>query len=56
MQILVNNVKVDNIPGLKGNEVFDARIALILQKHNVKRICTRDADFKKYPFLKVVAF
>lgn len=40
------------IPGLKGNEVFDSRIALCLKQHKVKRIWTRDADFKKYSFLQ----
>ena len=44
------------IPGLRGNEVFDARIALCLKFHGVKRIYTRDADFKKYSFLKVVGW
>lgn len=43
------------IPGLKGNEIFDARIALCLRQHRVKRIWTRDADFKKYSFLKVIS-
>lgn len=42
------------IPGLRGNEIFDARIALCLRSHNVKRIYTRDADFRKYPFLKPI--
>ena len=42
------------IPGLKGNEIFDARIALCLRSHKVKRIYTRDADFKKYSFLQVI--
>jgi len=42
------------IHGLRGNEIFDARIALCLRSHNVKRIYTRDADFKKYSFLKVI--
>ncbi len=44
------------IPGLKGNEVFDARIALCLRQHKVKRIWTRDADFRKYSFLQVISF
>lgn len=44
------------IPGLKGNEVFDARIALCLKQHKVKRIWTRDSDFKKYSFLQAVSF
>ncbi len=42
------------IPGLKGNEVFDARIAICLKQHNVKRIVTRDSDFKKYSFLQSI--
>jgi len=42
------------IPGLRGNEIFDARIALCLRSHNVKRIYTRDADVKKYSFLQVI--
>ena len=42
------------IPGLKGNEVFDARIAICLKQHNVRRIFTRDSDFKKYSFLRTV--
>lgn len=44
------------IPGLKGNEVFDARIAICLKQHKIKRIWTRDADFKKYSFLQVISF
>ncbi|MBX9765963.1 MAG: type II toxin-antitoxin system VapC family toxin [Bdellovibrionales bacterium] len=42
------------IPGLKGNEIFDARIAVCLQQHNIKRIFTFDSDFKKYSFLQVI--
>ena len=42
------------IPGLKGNEVFDARIAICLKQHGVKRIFTWDADFKKYSFLSAI--
>jgi predicted nucleic acid-binding protein len=42
------------IPGLKGNEIFDARIAICLKQHGVKRIFTFDSDFKKYPFLQPV--
>jgi len=42
------------VPGIRGNEVFDARIALCFQSSGVKRIYTRDADFKKYSFLKTI--
>lgn len=41
------------IPGIRGNEIFDARIALCLKAHSVKRIYTRGADFRKYSFLKI---
>lgn len=43
------------IPGLKGNEIFDSRIALCLKQHKIKRIWTRDADFKKYSFLQAIS-
>jgi len=39
---------------LKGNEIFDARVALCLRYHGIKEICTFDADFSKYPFLTIV--
>jgi len=44
------------IPGLRGNEIFDARIALCFRFNGVKRIFSRDADFKKYSFLRVIQF
>ncbi|MCP5463747.1 MAG: PIN domain-containing protein [Deltaproteobacteria bacterium] len=39
---------------ISGNEIFDARIALCLKFNGIKKIFTRDSDFKKFPFLKVV--
>lgn len=44
----------EQIPSLRGNEVFDARIALCLRYNGIKEICTLDANFAKYPFLKIV--
>lgn len=41
------------LPGLAGNEVFDARIALCLKHNGIPKICTLDDDFMKYRFLKV---
>lgn len=43
------------IPALRGNEIFDARIALCLRANRVKKIKTRDADFKKYSFLQPIS-
>lgn len=39
------------VSGIRGNEIFDARIALCLRFNGVKRFCTLDSDFAKYPFL-----
>ncbi|MBF0106414.1 MAG: PIN domain-containing protein [Deltaproteobacteria bacterium] len=41
-------------PSLKGNEIFDAKMALCLKYNGIKKICTLDADFAKYPFLSIV--
>lgn len=45
---------LEEIPDLRGNEIFDARIALCLRYNGVKEIFTQDSDFSKYRFLKVV--
>ena len=41
------------IPALRGNDVFDARIALTLKFNGVKAFCTLDADFRRFPFLDI---
>lgn len=47
-------VRSASISHLRGNEIFDARIALCLQYHGISKICTLDSDFEKYPFLNVI--
>ncbi|MBI2606811.1 MAG: PIN domain-containing protein, partial [Deltaproteobacteria bacterium] len=42
-----------DLPTLKGSEVHDARIALSLREHGVRKICTFDYEFSKYEFLRV---
>lgn len=42
------------LPSLRGNEVFDARIALCAEYHGIKKIATLDADFDKYSFVERV--
>ncbi|OGQ82830.1 MAG: hypothetical protein A2289_01520 [Deltaproteobacteria bacterium RIFOXYA12_FULL_58_15] len=39
---------------LRGNDIFDARIALCLRHHGVGSICTFDAGFAKFDFLDLV--
>jgi len=47
---------LQNHPGLKGNEIFDAHIALCLKFHGIKQICTLDGDFSKLSFVKQIKF
>jgi predicted nucleic acid-binding protein len=39
---------------LAGNILHDAHTAILLREHGIKRICTRDTDFSRFPFLEVV--
>ncbi len=43
------------IPSIKGNEVFDARIALALKNNGITDLMTLDNDFLKFSFLKIVS-
>jgi toxin-antitoxin system PIN domain toxin len=45
---------VRELPHLSGNLMHDAHTAVLMQEHGVRRICTRDADFHRFPFLEVV--
>ena len=39
---------------VRGNAVPDAHLAAILRQHGVETLFTNDADFKRFPFLRVV--
>jgi toxin-antitoxin system PIN domain toxin len=41
-------------PLLTGNLVFDAHAAVLMREHGIQIIYTRDTDFHRFPFLKVV--
>jgi len=38
---------------VRGNLVPDAHLAALLKQHGVRTLYTRDADFRKFPFLEV---
>ncbi len=38
---------------VRGNLVPDAHLAALLKQHGVRTLHTRDADFRKFPFLEV---
>lgn len=42
------------VPGLAGNMLHDAHIAILMREHGIRTICTRDAGFHRFPFLDVV--
>ena len=42
------------IPDLAGNLLHDARTAILMREHGIRRVCTRDTDFHRFPFLEVI--
>jgi hypothetical protein len=38
---------------VRGNLVPDAHLAALLRQHGVRVLYTRDADFKKFPFIEM---
>ncbi len=51
---LVASEVFETIPNISGNLIFDARTAILMREHGIKTIYTRDNDFHKFPFLKVI--
>lgn len=41
-------------PEACGNLAHDLHTAVLMREHGISRICTRDADFQRFPFLTVV--
>lgn len=42
------------IPHLVGNLMHDAKTAILMREHGLRRIYTRDTDFHRFPFLEPV--
>ena len=45
---------IAELPWLAGNLIHDAHTAILMREHGIRRICTRDADFRRFAFLEVV--
>jgi len=45
---------ISETPHLAGNLLHDAHTAILMREHGVTRICTRDSDFHRFPFLEVI--
>jgi toxin-antitoxin system PIN domain toxin len=42
------------IPSLAGNILYDTHTAILMREHGIRRICTHDTDFHRFPFLEVI--
>ena len=45
---------LQELPHLSGNILHDAHTAILMREHGVRRICSRDTDFHRFPFLEVI--
>lgn len=45
---------IRELPELAGNIVHDAHTAILMREHGIRRICTRDMDFHRFPFVEVI--
>lgn len=44
----------NSAPDLAGNIVFDARTAILMREHGIRRIYTRDRNFERFDFIEVI--
>jgi uncharacterized protein len=44
----------DELPWIAGSMLHDTRTAILMREHGISRIATRDADFRRFPFLEVI--
>jgi toxin-antitoxin system PIN domain toxin len=51
---LVLKEVMDDVPGLSGNRWHDAHTAVLMREHGIRRVCTRDTDFHRFPFLEPI--
>ena len=42
------------LPDISGNLFHDLHTVVLMREHGVSRICTRDTDFHRFPFLTVI--
>lgn len=42
------------VPMIGGNLWHDAETAVLMREHGIRRICTRDTDFARFPWVEIV--
>ena len=45
---------IEELPDLRGSISHDLHTAALMREHGVSRICSRDTDFLRFPFLTVI--
>ncbi len=45
---------LEELPDIIGNVSHDLHTAVLMRKHGITRICSRDSDFLRFPFLSVI--
>jgi hypothetical protein len=45
---------LSELPDLQGSVMHDVHTAVLMREHGISRICTRDADFLRFPFLTAI--
>jgi uncharacterized protein len=45
---------IRELPHLAGNLFHDAHTAILMREHGILRVCTRDTDFHRFPFIEVI--
>ena len=45
---------LSELPHTSGNTFHDLHTAVLMRENGISRICTRDADFYRFPFLDVI--
>jgi toxin-antitoxin system PIN domain toxin len=45
---------ISEVPHLRGNIVHDLHTAVLMREHGIREIYTRDTDFSRFPFLRVI--
>jgi uncharacterized protein len=45
---------IAELPHMTGNLLHDAHTAILMREHGIRRVCTRDTDFHRFPFLEII--
>jgi toxin-antitoxin system PIN domain toxin len=54
LSVLVATDRHPQVAAAVFNILHDVHTAILMREHGIRRICTRDTDFHRFPFLEVV--